>query len=77
MKDKCQNCGNEHFENKMVPFTLDKDNKLFKIHNVPAEVCTLCGQKYFSPETYSAVYKLVNNDYRESKPIEAEQMEFA
>ena len=77
MKDKCHNCGNDTFEEKLVTMTLEKENKLFKIKNVPAKVCTRCGQEYFSPATYEMVYNLVNDEKRKSEKIEAEQLEFA
>ena len=76
MKDRCHNCGNDSFESKLVTFTLELDNKLFKIQKVPAKVCTRCEQKYFSPETYDSVYKLINKTDRKFVKIEAEQLEF-
>lgn len=64
MKTKCLNCGNDTFEEKLVSMTIEKNDKLFKIDNIPAKVCTRCEEEYFSAETYDSVYKMINNDMK-------------
>lgn len=74
--DKCHNCGNEHFEEELVSLTIEEDNKIFKIDNIPAKVCKRCSEEYFTAETYKTVYKMINSENRNSKIIEAELLEF-
>ena len=46
---KCVFCGGK-VESRKVTFTYDYDNDYFFVENVPAKVCTQCGEKIYSPE---------------------------
>jgi HTH-type transcriptional regulator / antitoxin MqsA len=76
MKDKCYYCGNETFEERLVSFTYEKGNKIFKIQNVPAKVCIRCEEKYFTAEISKSMQELINKENRSFKTIEAEEFEF-
>ena len=48
MKDKCYYCGNDTFEERLVSFTYEKGNKIFKIQNVPLKTCLRCEKIFYS-----------------------------
>lgn len=76
MEDKCYYCGNDSFEIKNVSMILQKENKIYKIQNVPAKVCTRCEEQYLNPKTSISINELINNKDIEHIKIEAEQLEF-
>ncbi len=77
MKDKCNNCGNESFHEGIANHLLDIDGKIYVIKNIPAKICDRCEAKFFSPETYDAVYKMIYNPKSPKRKIEAELLEFS
>ncbi len=65
MKCNIQGCIGE-YEKKQVLHTLNSNGKIMVIDHVPAEVCKICGDILFDPETVRRIEKFVNI---EAKPI--------
>ena len=57
--EKCCFCGNIHFMNDLVPYQYRDGSQLFFVNNVPAEVCTFCGEAFFQSE----VVKKIESEY--------------
>ena len=53
---KCVFCGGK-LERKNVAFRYEEDNNYFFVEEVPAEVCTSCGEKTYSPEVTDKILK--------------------
>lgn len=64
MRD-CFFCGGTT-EKKLVAYTKWYKGKLIAIENVPAEVCTQCGEQYFSPKIVEKLQKIV---WSKTKPV--------
>ena len=47
-------------ESKKVNYIVDLDNTIIIIKEVPAKVCTKCGEQYFDDETSKNIEKIVN-----------------
>lgn len=47
-------------ESKKVNYIVDLDNTIIIIKEVPAKVCTQCGEQYFDDETSKNIEKIVN-----------------
>lgn len=48
-------------EKKNVNYILDLNNTIIIIKDVPANVCTKCGEKYFDDNVMENLEKIVNN----------------
>ncbi len=66
---KCIFCGGK-LERKNVTFNYEEDNKYFFVENVPAEVCTSCGEKTYSPDVTDKLLKYSKKQFKPSKTIE-------
>ena len=49
-----------------VKFTVELDDKLVVVENVPAKVCGQCGERLFSPDT---VDKLQKTAWEQNNPV--------
>lgn len=47
-------------EKKIVNYILDLDNTIIIIKDVPANVCTKCGDRYFDDDVMKNLEKIVN-----------------
>lgn len=47
-------------ESRKVNYIVDLDNTIIIIKEVPAKVCTQCGEQYFDDETSKNIEKIVN-----------------
>ena len=61
----CHVCCGTVTEGK-VNFTVELDDKLMVVENVPAKVCGQCGERLFSPDT---VAKLQKTAWRQNNPV--------
>ncbi|TAL67359.1 MAG: YgiT-type zinc finger protein [Bacteroidetes bacterium] len=77
MKVKYNNCGNNTFHDEIVNHVLEIKARIYAVKNIPAKICDRCEAKFFSPETYDAVYKMNYNPKSPNKKIEAELLEFS
>ena len=48
-------------EKKLVNYFLDLQHMMIIIKDVPAEVCTQCGERYFDNEVMENLEKIVKN----------------
>ncbi len=67
---QCVFCGGE-LEHKKTTFIYDRNGDYLAVENVPAEVCTRCGEKTYSPEVTD---ELLKYSRKKSKPIKTIQM---
>jgi len=73
---KCVFCGGS-VERKMVTFTYEEDDKYLFVENVPAEVCTKCGEKTYSPEVTDQLLKFAKDGVKPAKTIKVPVFDFA
>jgi YgiT-type zinc finger domain-containing protein len=73
---KCVFCGGD-LENKKVTFVYDENGNYLAVENVPAEVCTKCGEKIYSPEVAKELLKYSRQNYPPVKTIEMPVFDFA
>lgn len=55
----CFMCKGE-LEEKKVNYIVDLENTIIIIKEVPAKVCTQCGEQFFDDETSENIEKIVN-----------------
>lgn len=48
-------------ENALTTFTLDLDSSIVIIRNVPSQVCTQCGEVYYTTEVMEQLYKIADS----------------
>ena len=73
---KCVFCGGS-VERKMVTFTYEEDDKYLFVENVPAEVCTKCGEKTYSPEVTDQLLKFAKDGVKPARIINVPVFDFA
>jgi YgiT-type zinc finger domain-containing protein len=59
MKCSVQGCPGD-YEVRHIAQTLRRDGRVIVIDHVPAEVCTVCGDVLFTPETVRRIEELLN-----------------
>ncbi len=55
----CPICGGKIKKGKTV-FTVDLKENLLVIRNVPARICSQCGEEWINPETSKKIEQMVN-----------------
>ena len=60
----------ETYVNAKVTYTLNVDDKLYVVENVPARICRETGEQFFSPETVEHLHKLITGQTHPKKIIE-------
>jgi len=73
---KCVFCGGR-VEKKMITFTYEEDDKYLIVENVPAEVCTKCGEKMYSPEVTDELLKFARDEFKPIKIVQVPVFDFA
>lgn len=73
--NSCVFCGGQ-VESKAVNFSYQQDEHVILVKNVPAEVCTRCGEKTYSPEITDELLKFATNRFRPLKMIEVPLFDF-
>ncbi len=73
---KCVFCGGK-LKNKNVTFSYEAGNNRFFVENVPAEVCSSCGEQTYQPEIADKLLKYARMQDKASKTIEVPVHEFA
>jgi len=58
---RCHTCGGTHFEEKTVLRFLQYEGHHYLFRNVPATVCTQCGQEYFAAKTHNDIMMLLRD----------------
>lgn len=64
----CTVCGGQR-ENKTVTLTYKVNDRWIIIEHVPASVCRLCGEKYFTPAVSERILEIVNKTPMRAKTI--------
>lgn len=65
----CVFCGGSTVSQE-VTFIYEQDEQVLLIQNVPAEVCTVCGEKSFSPETTAEIMRFAKQQFQPIKLLE-------
>ena len=73
---KCVFCGGETL-GREVTFTCEEDDKYLIIEHVPAQVCTRCGEKTFSPEVTEEILRFARKEVEPARKIEVPVYDFA
>ncbi|MBF0242177.1 MAG: YgiT-type zinc finger protein [Desulfamplus sp.] len=68
---------NETMVEDKVTYTLQFDDKLIVIENVPARVCLESGERFFSPDTVEKLQETIWENKKPRRIIETPVYEFA
>jgi YgiT-type zinc finger domain-containing protein len=68
----CHVCGNREARQEFVSEVFDIDGKAVRVENIPASICTHCGEPTFSREATEKVRQMVHGD---AKPVRSVQMD--
>lgn len=66
---KCVFCGGK-LKKENVTFAYEDVDKYLLVENVPAEVCTICGEKTYSPSVTDDILKFAKNEFQPVRTIE-------
>ena len=66
---KCVFCGGK-LKKENVTFTYEDEDKHLFVENVPAEVCTSCGEKTYSPSVTDDLLRFARNEFQPARTIE-------
>jgi YgiT-type zinc finger domain-containing protein len=72
---KCVFCGGK-LKNESVTFTYEMEDQYRFVEDVPAEVCTSCGEKTYSPSVTDDLLKFAKNEFHPIKTIEVPVFNF-
>lgn len=62
----CHYCGG-HLEEKQVTRLQKYEGKWFVIENLPALVCSQCGEQFFTPAAHDLVIQVLQNDLKPTR----------
>ena len=74
--NKCVFCGGR-VEKKSVTFTYEAAGNFLFVEHVPAEVCTKCGEKTYSPEVTDELLKFAKKKTKPAKILNVPVFDFA
>jgi len=60
-----------------VTFTYEGEERYLIIEHVPAEVCTKCGEKMYSPEVTDELLRFARKEFKPARKIEVPVYDFA
>lgn len=64
-------------QKKTVTFCYEEDDKYLFVQNVPAEVCTKCGEKTYSPDVTDELLRFARAEFKPAKTIKVPVFNFA
>ena len=64
-------------EERVIRYVQEFDGRIVIIENVPAQVCTQCGEQLIRPEIAEKVQKIVWGEVLQPKTVEADSYNFA
>jgi len=67
---------NEKLVERLVTYTLFKDDQLFVVENVPARVDEETGEQYFSPQTLERLQHILRENRQPTRFIQTPVYEF-
>jgi HTH-type transcriptional regulator/antitoxin MqsA len=73
---KCVFCGGE-VEKTVVTFSYEEGDKYLFVENVPAEVCTKCGERTYSPEVTEELLRFARDEFKPVKIMKVPVFDFA
>ncbi|MFQ5861603.1 MAG: YgiT-type zinc finger protein [Candidatus Brocadiales bacterium] len=73
---RCTFCGGK-VEKKSVTFSYEEADKFLLVENVPAEVCTKCGEKTYSPEVTDELLRFAKAEAKPTKTLTVPVFDFA
>lgn len=65
---KCHVCNSEEFHQELVNEIFQIDGKFYLVEQIPAAVCSHCGEEVFSRETTERIRLMLHG---EAKPIKS------
>lgn len=68
----CALCGGQK-KDGFTTFTVDLKDTLVVIRNVPATVCSLCGNEWLKDDTAEAIERIVDDARRHHRSVEVTQ----
>ncbi len=71
-KDICPLCGG-HKKQGTTTFTVDVEDTLVVVRNVPATLCSLCGNEWFSDEVAANIEHIVEEARNNHRQMEVTQ----
>ena len=74
---KCHVCGSTEYREQLVNEVFQIDGKPVLVENIPAQVCTRCGEEVFSRETTEKVRLLVHGKAKPVKSVQVDVFAFA
>jgi YgiT-type zinc finger domain-containing protein len=69
---RCHVCGKNEGREQMVSEVFDIDGRPVRVENIPATVCTHCGEVVFSRDITERVRRMVHG---EAKPVKSVSMD--
>ncbi len=73
---KCAFCGN-NMKKEDVTFVYDECDDYLVVEHVPAEVCTKCGERTYSPEVTDELLKFARKEFKPIKTINVPVFDFS
>ena len=73
---KCVFCGGK-VEKTVVTFSYEEGDKYLFVENVPAEVCTKCGERTYSPEVTEELLRFARDEFKPVKIMKVPVFDFA
>jgi YgiT-type zinc finger domain-containing protein len=73
---KCAFCGGDAKED-LVTFSYEEGDRCLLVEHVPAQVCTRCGEKTFSPEVTDQLMRFAKNEFKPRRTIQVPVFDFA
>jgi len=69
---KCHVCHSEESHQKLVNEIFEIDGKFYLVEQIPAMVCSHCGEEVFSRETTEKIRLMLHGDTKPIKSISVE-----
>ena len=64
-------------EERLIRYVQEFDGRVVIIENVPAQVCTQCGEQLIRPEIAEKIQKIVWGEVPQPKTVEVASYDFA
>jgi YgiT-type zinc finger domain-containing protein len=68
----CPQCGGIKKQG-LTTFTVDLEDTLVVVRNVPATICTLCGKEWLSDEVAASIENIAEEAKKEHRQVEVTQ----
>lgn len=72
----CVFCGG-HVASRKSAFVYDSDDAYFVVENVPAQVCTQCGERTYSPQVTDELIRLGKRRSQPMRLVEVPVFDYA